>query len=451
MERAIPSEILNHLFGQRRSDIGASSERDTRASVLYGISCCGKSFLLRALAEQSNTNYLLIDLTTDRELRTLLFDSLSDISTRSVVDVLCEAYGLPADRVRSTFLLIDGCELLGERFCRFFERELPYRSAYATNRPDLILNRIELNFSKDSPVMFHRIRPMQFTEFLTAIGHSDYCDVIRAFVRDKKPIPAILADDLTELYYDYMMTGGFPQAIRSYMESKADLSELRHAHESVFSVIKSRMIQPDIPYSQLISETRLLQLITYYRENGKEWIDGFRPGTIRRGLSRSNFENEHQLLCEAGLLIPVYTHSVDITAVERETAGLPAGEDCGVHYEIADQGLARFLLNDYESFYNLDESQLPYYMLLNSLYCDCDRHNIQICRERTGRNTIIPLILPKKNICVTIDVPGKRRSAKTQSEEHEKYILTNRNKESKHGDHNIMWFALNETLDAEKR
>ena len=111
----------------------------------------------------------------------------------------------------------------------------------------------------------------------------------------------------------------------------------------------------------------------------------------------------------------------------------------------------RFLLNDYESFYNLEESQLPYYMLLNSLYCDSDRHGIAIRRIRTGRNSVIPMILPETNVRIMIDVPGKRRSSEDQDTNTENYVLTDRTKDPKNGDHNIMWFALDETLESEKR
>ena len=62
--------------------------------------------------------------------------------------------------------------------------------------------------------------PMDFEEFLWAIDDTMTADTIKLLMKSKKPAGNALHRNLMRTFRLYMLIGGMPQAIESYLESK---------------------------------------------------------------------------------------------------------------------------------------------------------------------------------------------------------------------------------------
>lgn len=429
--------IMNTLKRDILPTIEEKIIRDGRlTAVVLGLPCVGKSTLLRQLAASRGSGYILADLSTDRELRMRILQSVEDPGSDSVLCRIGDFFGLDPVDFQKTMFLLDGAEYLGEKLADFLEKHLPDVCLIACDRADYVPEKASAN----SVIQYIILRPLSFSEFLSAAGHDDYRGIIRASVVDGRAIPKLLRDDLEELYYDYLLVGGFPQPVLQHLSSRADLPSLRMAHRQVFSTIVQSLSDTELLVKQEISRVRLGQIIDYYRNTDPD-VFAFRPGSIRRGLCTRDFLTELQYLCDNGFLIR-------ITPADG-SFGFPFGgsqrhNSDNEEYCIADSGLLRFLRNDYDAFYSIDAEKLPEYILRQSMYQSCISHGILPSYQKHGRakRDMQQLVLTDYGESFSI---GKKSSLVYRRFDE----VANSDSENV-SDHNIMWFELDGILSAKK-
>ena len=81
------------------------------------------------------------------------------------------------------------------------------------------------------------LRPMNFREFLTALGKEDIANAIRDYDTD---IIDPLSSDTTDLLKEYMLVGGMPEAVLTYVETK-DVFKVRKVQERLLDQYQSDM------------------------------------------------------------------------------------------------------------------------------------------------------------------------------------------------------------------
>lgn len=439
--------MQRHCLSQLQSLVTAEG-----AVIIHGLSGVGKSRLLRDLASSCAkqhflpAGYILTDIAIDRELRTVLKIAAEDSSQDSLLAALSEYFSIPKETVAKTFFLFDGAETLREDLRLLLKKQLPIRTAWATNRFDLI---------KGADACTFAVRPLSFAEFLELTGHPEYNDMISSHRVGNHPIPELFAQEFSDLYYDYMLTGGFPQAVNAYLADRTDISSLRIVHAQIHAGIVQSFADPDgrLP-------AKLQSLLWYYEgrylnsqdtaENGiDEMSVPFRPGAIARGLTKRQFEEAHRFLTDNGYLIPIQT--------ERKTADSKNTTDVDERYTVADTGLYRYLHNDYDTFYNTEREELPYRVLLHALCCECNACGISVSRwESSRRNMHIPLVLPDTHEYATIlcEESKRNRAAHAFGEDHPDYTgyqITDSFSRNFDAHHNILWFEIEQALMSKKR
>lgn len=421
-------------------------------AVLHGLPCIGKSTILQQLAEERGTGYILADLATDREFRSVMSEALSAQS--SLLSVLCDFFGLSEGTMRNTLLILDGAEYLGPDIRKLFTSDLPDRCLIASDRADYLFSEEgSKTHYDDIKVQFFSVRSITFSEFLSAIDHEDYRDIIRARVHDNKTIPRMLREELSELFIDYILVGGFPQAVSQYVSERTNIPALRTIHRQIYATIRSTLCDRRLPYDDSISPVRLLQIFDYLQNSAEEYPLVFHPGRIRRGLSKSDFKAEIRFLVCNGLLAPV-----TVTAPEM------AMSDVTVDYiedsipAVTDTGLQRLIGNDYDILFTTEQDSLPSYVLQRALYAICYNNYIDPKYVELSRERIIPLLIESLNTAFLI-VSNRTRKSRVAEE----FLRNNgalqclhitddsgRNESSEMTNHNIMWFELDETLKYKK-
>ncbi len=409
-----------------------SLSEEEGAFVVHGLSGTGKSFLLRKLTEVygKRGRYILSDIAIDRELRDCLLSAAASEAPDSVIAALAEYFSMDRERILDTFFLFDGAESLGDSVSLLLGKHLPKRTAWATNRIDRV----------SAEVRCCEVKPLSFVEFLSEIGHPEYADMIASHVEGNHPIPDLFSQEFDDLYYDYLLTGGFPQAVETYLRDRTDISALRLTHAQIYANIACRLSE-ELPSD--IKLSRLQALFKYYAGSS----DVFHPGSIHRGMTRKDFAKEHRYLVQNGFLLPV--------ATMREDAGAKSTTDVD-NYSLTDCGLYRFLQNDYDSFYNTDREEMPYSVLRNALYCACHSSDTPVVRWESSRNLRLPLLLSESRIFVTFTSEQTRRSRaagafKALRPDWENYHITDVKAKEKGPDHKIQWFEFEQTLMSKKR
>ena len=143
-------------------------------------------------------------------------------------------------------------------------------------------------------VEFLDLYPLNFSEFLNAMGESSLTDAIR---NGQWQTVEPLRPRLENLLKIYFYVGGMPQAVAEYVDS-SDLNLVRQIQTNILDSYENDFSKHapknEVPRIQLVWNAVIGQLA---KEN-KKFIYGF----IKEGARAKNFELAIQWLCDAGLI-----------------------------------------------------------------------------------------------------------------------------------------------------
>lgn len=149
--------------------------------------------------------------------------------------------------------------------------------------------------------------PLSFLEFLDALNRSELRQLIEN-TSGKDPFPKPFHNELIELMRLYYITGGMPEVVQHYIDSK-DLNEVRKIQKEIINSyvldFAKHASPSDIPKLSIIWNSIPAQL---GKENKK-----FIFSVIKKSARAREYENAIQWLEDAGLIIRInLTNSVRI-------------------------------------------------------------------------------------------------------------------------------------------
>lgn len=397
--------------------------------VLYGPPGIGKTELLKQLQESGRVKgHILINLAIDREFTEGLINACE--GGMSLCGYLSEFFGFAEETVKNgMFILLDGLEPLRFTVSKLFAGDLPAYFAATTSRIEYF--DIFRKKKENAPCLI-KIHGFSFYEFLDAVAPEDgirYSEILRAHYQSKKPVPDLIDEAIRELFHDYLLTGGFPEAVLQYKKNRTDLAEIRRVHGMIYASSLMRYLN-NLPEGY--SPVKSLQLLNYISTYAYDCRGQFHPGHIRRGAQEREFSREIQYLSDNGVLIPIYK------------------DDRFYRYEIADFGLLHYLTNDYDVFYKLDNHEnLPEYLYQNYFYHELSSRGIQISVYKEGRSNYLAYTNGMAGFVHS--QRGKKVYTNAYSGQTDDFCtaktryLFDRKNPAENGDHNIQYYFLEQT------
>ena len=199
---------------------------DRKPLVIRGARQVGKTWLTRHFAEGTN-----------RQLFELNFEKRPDWVSRfesndpiEIMNNLEAAFGVRIEPEKS-ILFLDEIQAFPELLAklRWFAEELPALPVVAAGSLlDFVLDEHSISMPVGRINYFH-LEPMSFKEFLYACGKPILTEYIEQYSWDK-PIASAIHDDLMKLFREYVVVGGMPAAVRSWVtdRSLAAVSNIQH-------------------------------------------------------------------------------------------------------------------------------------------------------------------------------------------------------------------------------
>jgi uncharacterized protein len=184
--------------------------------VIRGARQVGKTFLVRDFAHEFQ-NYLEINLETDIQI--LSYFKSSD--PKEIINLLSLHYN--TDIVPGTTLLFfDEIQAAPELFAKlryFYELMPALHVIAAASLLEFILE--EHAFSMPvGRIEYMHLGPMTFSEFLLSTGNEKLLDFIRNYsLTDTVPLP--IHQKLISLYKVFLVVGGMPESIKSYLNDRS--------------------------------------------------------------------------------------------------------------------------------------------------------------------------------------------------------------------------------------
>lgn len=205
-------KILQQLIDWKNSN-------SRKPLILNGARQVGKTFILREFGREYYKNTVYVNLESNSAAASLFG---SNISPKKLIKYLEAETGeriIPND----TLVILDeiqSCERAVTSLKYFYEEAPEYHVAAAGSLLGVAINRNQTSFPVGK-VNILRLYPLDFEEFVMAIGHDMLLDEIRNCYSNKTPMNDALHNTALGIYHDYLIVGGMPEAVKAFIETNS--------------------------------------------------------------------------------------------------------------------------------------------------------------------------------------------------------------------------------------
>ena len=198
------------------------NNRNRKPLILNGARQVGKTYALEAFAKENFDNVIYLNM----EIETSLHDFLDgDISPKRIIQhlELIKKQLITADKTLIFFDEIQVCERALTSLKCFCEQAPEYHVVAAGSLLGVAVNREKYSFpvgKVDEYYMF----PLDFEEFLWALGYQQLAEEIKNHFESNEPINTALHKLALDLYKKYLVVGGMPAVVKRFVETESFLS-----------------------------------------------------------------------------------------------------------------------------------------------------------------------------------------------------------------------------------
>ena len=294
--------------------------------LLRGARQVGKSSSIRHLGEQFEF-YVEINLERQKQIQSVF---KGDLDIKKIVTEISAITQIPVIEGRTLLFFdeIQGCHEAISAL-RFFWEDLPGLHVIAAGSLlEFALNEIaSFGVGRISSVFMY---PMSFDEFLLAQGYDSLCEAKRQ-ANVAEPLSEVLHTRLVELFRTFIMVGGMPEAVVTWIDTKEYLqcqnihNEIVTTYEDDFGKYRHKA-SPMLIRATLRSVAHQIGSKFVYSRVGQD----YRSAVVKEAL--------HWLVL-AGLVTPVFSTAGN---------GLPLGAEANTSvakYLYIDSGLLLSILN----------------------------------------------------------------------------------------------------------
>ena len=319
--RKIENYIENHL--QLNSN---------KILIVDGARQIGKSFIIRQVAQKLYKNYIEINMEEDK-LGNKIF-----AEAKTVTDFYLALSVIAGDRLKDksdTLVFIDEIQAYEHllTLLKFLKEDDKY--TYIASGSLLGVTLVNTSSIPLGSIRIKHMYPMDFEEFLMAnsIGKL-VLETMKTCFDQLKPLPDALHNKIIDLFKKYLIVGGLPDAVKSFVEQQ-NIMLIRSIHDDIYTLYGIDVAKYEKTHSKLKIQ-RIYKMIPSNLENKKKRmmvseIEG------KKGKRMADYEDEFDYLISAGV-------ALDVKAISTPT--YPLIENSG-------KNLLKLYLNDVGLLTNL--------------------------------------------------------------------------------------------------
>lgn len=262
--------------------------------IIYGARQIGKTYTILEFGNKQYDNVVYCNFESDKQLSTIFKMSLDP---KAIVANL-EAYYSTSISQGNTLIFFDEIQASEEAMTSlkyFNEQANGYHVIAAGSLLGLAINRGHFSFPVGK-VDFLNMYPMTFEEFLLATGNEALRNMIMESYKTFTPLP--LHEKALELYRHYLVVGGYPQAVKSYLETK-DFNMVRSEQSSISNAYIADMSKYATP-AETVKSIEIYNSI--FSQLGKETVK-FTYAAVSKKARSKNYEVSLAWLKSANVVI----------------------------------------------------------------------------------------------------------------------------------------------------
>jgi len=188
------------------------------ALLIEGARRTGKSYIVEEFARREYDSYILIDFSkTGKPIKDLFEEYLDDLDT---FFMLLQSYTKKTLVPRKSLIIFDEIQLYpkAREAIKFLVADKRYD--YIETGSLISINKNVRGIQIPSEEHSMPMQPMDFEEFLWAIGDEATMPAIRHCFEKKIPFPQPVHRRVMMLFRQYMIVGGMPQAVEEFVQTR---------------------------------------------------------------------------------------------------------------------------------------------------------------------------------------------------------------------------------------
>jgi len=283
MERKIETKLLSWKGAKNRLPL-----------IVYGSRQVGKTFSIMKFGKTYYKSFVYLNFESNRDLHSIFERSLAPS------DILRELGVLSGETIleNDTLIFFDEIQACGRALTSlkyFAEDAASYHVIAAGSLLGIAINREKYSFPVGKVTMI-QMYPLDFEEFLGALGKKAACNMIRDSFDTNKPCP--LHELFLDLYKTYLCIGGMPNAVKEFIQAN-DYAFVVPIQKNITDSFIADMVKYATP-SEAVKIMSIYQSLPSQlaKENKK-----FQYRIIRSGARANQFETPMDWLKASGIII----------------------------------------------------------------------------------------------------------------------------------------------------
>jgi predicted AAA+ superfamily ATPase len=342
----VKRNAINHLIAWKE-------RKEKKPLWITGIKNVGKTYLALDFAKSFYDGNLYVNFETNAAVRQLISVAVSSpTSEENFIELLCRHFQIPTELVGNLLIILDE---IGE--CKEAITALEELIIAGSNVSILVLSSTEHahNMSLFESLTMY---PMEFDEFLVALGHEWYAEVIKGHYQTNRKVPEIVHNELLSSFDDYLIVGGMPAAVNDFitMEGTQNVSEI---HQQIFQNLLARsMSNHDESEALKISQVMNIMTEQLMKDNKK-----FQYRLIRKGATYGLYKEAIDSLVTKSYLYKCTKNTYEETSKSEDQKA--AEDTLQFKLYLPDVGLLNTLLRKSDAFIGHTEGTISKTLLEN--------------------------------------------------------------------------------------
>lgn len=192
--------------------------------MLIGARQTGKTYILDEFCRKNFLNYIYINLEKESEISEIFNQT---INPEEIIENIKILKNIQFD-VNNTVIFFDEIQV-NERAITslkyFCESDKPYKLVCAGSLLGVKIHRFTSSFPVGK-VIIKYLYPMNFEEFLMALGEEQLLSEIKKHYMSDTPLLDVIHNKALSLYKNYLILGGMPEVVLDYINNDKDITKV---------------------------------------------------------------------------------------------------------------------------------------------------------------------------------------------------------------------------------
>ena len=210
------------------------------ALLIDGARRIGKSYIVEQFAKENYKSYILIDFNKVGEDIKKLFDNY--LENLDMLFMYLSSFYKVDLYERESLIIFDEVQLCPRARSAIKYLVADRRYDYIETGSLISIKKNVENILIPSEERHLYMYPMDFEEFLWAMGNNNLMNIIKKCFEDKKPLGQLMHREVMDYFKQYLIIGGMPQAIEKYIQTK-DFKEVDIIKRDILNLYKEDIVK----------------------------------------------------------------------------------------------------------------------------------------------------------------------------------------------------------------